>query len=307
MKIGIIGLDTSHCIAFTQILNDTSAPDHVPGAKVAAAAKTFSPDVAWSAGRVEEYTKTIRDTFGVRIMPTIEELCREVDCVMIESLDGRAHLEQARPVIAARKRLFIDKPLAGTLRDAMEIFRLAEEAGMPIFTSSAYRFYPGMIELKKAPVGEIRSAISYGPMHLEPHHPDLYFYGIHPTEALYTVLGRGCESVVRTSTPDTDTVVGTWGGGCTGILHGIRTQPLPHKVTVFGTENFAEQKAELLNYAVLVREIVKFFQTGVSPVPAEETLEMFAFMEAADESKRRGGQSVKLKEVIAAAATPVRR
>jgi len=301
LKIGIIGLDTSHCTAFTKILNDPAAPNHVPGGKVVAAVKTFSADIESSAGKVEEYTATLRDKFGVKIIPTIEELCREVDVVMIESVDGRPHLKQARPVIAAKKRLFIDKPIGGTLRDALEIFRLAQEAGVPVFTSSSYRYYPTMVELKKAPVGEIRSAISYGPSHLEPHHPDFYWYGVHPTEALYTVLGRGCESVVRATSPDTDTVVGTWSGGRTGILHGLRTKALPHKVTVFGSAGFAEQAKTVHDYAPLVAEIVKFFQTGVSPVPAEETLEMFAFMEAADESKRRGGQPVKLSEVFQAA------
>jgi predicted dehydrogenase len=298
LKIGIIGLDTSHCTAFTQLLDDAGTPNHVSGGKVVAAVKTFSPDIESSASRVEEYTATLRDKFGVKIVPTIEELCSEVDCVMIESVDGRPHLEQARPVIAAKKRLFIDKPIGGSLRDAIEIFRLAKEAGVPVFSSSVYRFYPSIVELKKAPVGEIRSAISYGPSHLEPHHPDFFWYGIHPTEALFTVLGRGCESVVRTSTPDSDTVVGTWSGGRTGILHGIRTKPLPHKVTIFGSEGYAEQKNEPHDYAPLVREIVTFFQTGISPVPAEETLEMFAFMEAADESKRRGGQPVKLSDVM---------
>src|ERR1041385_5021530 len=121
MNIGIIGLDTSHCIAFTKALNDADASNHVAGGKVVAAVKTFSPDIEASASRVEEYTAAMRDKFGVRIVPTIEELCHKVDCVMIESLDGRAHLEQARAVIAARKRLFIDKPIGGTLRDVIEI------------------------------------------------------------------------------------------------------------------------------------------------------------------------------------------
>ncbi len=301
LRIGIIGLDTSHCTAFTQILNDPSAPNHVPGGKVVAAVKTFSADIASSASRVEEYTATLRDKFGVEIVPTIEELCRKVDVVMIESVDGRPHLEQARPVFAAKKRVFIDKPIAGTLRDTLEIFRLAKEAGVPVFTGSSYRYYPTMVALQKAPIGELRSAISYGPCHLEPQHPDLYHYGIHPTEALYTVMGQGCETVVRTTSADTDTVVGTWSGGRTGILHGLRTKTLPHKVTVFGSTGFAEQAKTTHDYAPLVSEIIKFFQTGISPVPAEETIEMFAFMEAADESKRRGGAPVKLSEVLAAA------
>ena len=303
LKIGVIGMDTSHVTAFTKLLNDTAAPDHVPGGKVVAAFKSGSADIPSSIGRVEEYATVMQRDFGVKFVATIEELCREVDCVLLLSVDGRPHLAQARPVIAAKKRLFIDKPVGGTLRDAVEIFRLAKEAGVPVFTSSAYRYYDSMVELKKADVGDIRSAISYGPAHLEEHHPDLFWYGVHPTEALFTVLGRGCESVVRTHTADTDVITGLWGGGRTGTLLALRTKPLPHKVTVFGTKAVAEQKPGGDSYAPLVREIMRFFQTGIAPVTAEETLELFAFMEAADESKRRGGQPVKLSEVLAAAAT----
>ena len=300
LKIGVIGMDTSHVTAFTKLLNDASAPDHVPGGKVVAAFKSGSADIPSSIGRVEEYATAMQRDFGVKFVPTIEDLCREVDCVLLLSVDGRPHLAQARPVIAAKKRLFIDKPIGGTLRDAIEIFRLAKDAGVPVFTSSAYRYYDSMIELKKANVGEIRSAISYGPAHLEEHHPDLFWYGIHPTEALFTVLGRGCESVVRTSSADADTITGTWSGGRIGVLHAIRTKPLPHKVTVFGSNGFAEQKSGADSYAPLVREIVHFFETGIAPVTPEETLEIFAFMEASDESKRRGGTPVKLSEVVGA-------
>ena len=302
LKIGVIGMDTSHVTAFTKLLNDTTAPDHVPGGKVVAAFKSGSADIPSSIGRVEEYATVMERDFGVKFVPTIEELCREVDCVLLLSVDGRPHLAQARPVIAAKKRLFIDKPIGGTLRDAVEIFRLAKEAGVPVFTSSAYRYYDSMIELKKTDVGTIRSAISYGPAHLEEHHPDMFWYGVHPAEALFTVMGRGCESVVRTHSAETDVITGAWSGGRIGVLHALRTKPLPHKVTVFGDKGFAEQKSAGDSYAPLVREIMQFFQTGVSPVSAEETLELMAFMEAADESKRRDGQPVKLSEVLAAAA-----
>lgn len=301
LKLGIVGLDTSHVTAFTEIINKPDAPGHAPGGKVVAAFKSSSADIPSSVGTVEGYAAKLQADFGVKLMGSIEELCAAVDCVLIESVDGRPHLEQARKVIAAHKPVFIDKPIGGSLRDAVEIFRLAKEAGVPVFTASAYRYYDSMVELKKTEVGEVRSAISYGPAHLEEHHPDLFWYGVHPTEALFTALGRGCESVVRSHTADTDVVTGTWSGGRVGVLHAIRTKPLPHKVTVFGTNGFAEQKSAGDSYAPLVREILRFFQTGVSPVTAEETLEMFAFMEAADESKRRGGAPVKLSEVLEAA------
>jgi hypothetical protein len=298
IKIGIIGLDTSHVVAFTKLLNDSKTPGHVPGGRVVAAFKSSSADMPASVERVEGYASQLQDEFGVKMAPSIEALCDDVDAVLIESVDGRPHLEQARPVFAAKKRCFIDKPIGGNLRDVVEIFRLAKDAGAPVFTSSAYRFYESMAEVKRANIGEVRSAISYGPAHLEEHHPDLFWYGIHPAEALFTVMGRGCESVTRTHTADTDVVTGLWSGGRVGVLCGIRTKPLPHKVTVFGSTGYAEQKPMGETYASLVAQIIRFFKTGVPPVSAEETIEIFAFLEAADESKRRGGQPETLREVL---------
>ena len=298
LRVGLIGLDTSHVIAFTKLLNDPNDKNHVPGAKVVVAFKGGSPDIESSWSRVDGYTKQLQTEFGVTTVPSIEELCRQVDAVMIESVDGRPHLEQARPVIQAGKRLFIDKPVAGSLRDALAIYRLAREKQAPVFSSSSYRFYDSLVEVKKADVGEIRSVISYGPAHLEPHHPDLFWYGVHPTEALIAVMGTGCETVVRTTTPDTDVVTGLWSGGRIGTLHALRVGPTPHKVIVFGTKAVAEQKGSG-DYAPLVREVIKFFQTGIAPVSPEETLEIFAFMEAAYESKRLSGQPVKIKDIMA--------
>jgi hypothetical protein len=297
IKIGIVGLDTSHVIAFTELLNNPKNKEFIPGAKVIAAVKSSSPDIDSSASRVEGYTAQIQQKYGVKIVPTIEELCSQVDAVMIESVDGRPHLDQVRPVFKARKPVFIDKPIAGSLRDAITIFKLAREAGVPCFTASAYRYYDSLVDLKKKNIGELKGAISYGPAHLEPHHPDLFWYGVHPAEALYTVMGTGCESVVRVSTPDTDVVTGIWHGGKVGTLRGLREASTPHKVILFGTKAVAEQQGSG-DYAPLVREIVKFFQTGVSPVPPEETIELFAFMEAADQSKREGGIPVKIADVI---------
>lgn len=315
MNIGLIGLDTSHCLAFTQALNDPQWPAHVPGGRIVAAVKTFSSDMPASAGRVDDFAAKMTNEWGIRLASSIEELCQEVDAVMITSLDGRAHLAQAQAVLSARKPLFIDKPLAASLREVLEIFRLAEEARVPVFSSSAYRFYESLVALRRTDIGEVRAAISYGPAYLEPHHPDLFFYGIHPAEALFAVMGCGCESVVRAHTTDSDVVTGRWRGERLGVLHGLRTSVIPHKVTVFGSTGVVEQQPrgnqisvfgaldaapapDSDSYSSLLREIVRFFQTGITPVRPEETIELFAFMEAADESKRQGGAPVRLEEVL---------
>ena len=296
LRIGIIGLDTSHVTAFTKLINDAKSKDHVPGGKVVAAFKGGSADIESSINRVEEYTSQLRTNYGVKIVDTIEELCQMVDVVLLESVDGRPHLEQARPVIKAGKPMFIDKPVAGSLRDAIEIYKLAREAKVPVFTSSSYRYYESLVAVQKTNVGDVRAVISWGPAHLEPHHPDLFWYGIHPTEALFTILGPGCQSVSRTTTDDTDVITGIWSGGRVGTLHALKHGGA-HKVVVFGGKGIAEQKGSG-DYAPLVREFMKFFKTGVAPVSPEESLAIYTFMEAADESKRRGGATVKLSEVL---------
>ncbi len=307
LRIGIIGTDTSHVPAISRTFNDPTYAGHIKGARVTVAFKGGSPDIESSRTRVDKFAEDISSKYGVKIVPTIKELAEQVDAIMIESVDGRPHLEQAKAVFSYRKPVFIDKPIAGSLRDAIEIVRLAREMNVPLFSSSSLRFKATLDKLKKANFGEIRGAISTGPASKEEHHPDLYWYGVHPTEALYAVMGKGCESVVRTATENTDVVTGTWAGGRVGILYGMRNAASPYRVTVFGTKSVVDQEPEPRGggaYDGLFGEVFKFFQTKVSPVPLDETLEIFAFMEAADESKRRGGATVKLTDVMAKNSPP---
>ncbi|MBN8246934.1 MAG: Gfo/Idh/MocA family oxidoreductase [Verrucomicrobia bacterium] len=293
LRIGVVGLDTSHATAFTEILNDPAAPGHVPGAKVVAAFKGGSPDIESSWSRVDGYTRVLQEKFGVTVYATVEELCRHVDAVLIESVDGRPHLAQARPVIAAGKPLYVDKPMAGSLADVREMFRLAAAARVPIFSASSLRFATNTLAARAGAVGTVTNAVTSSPAHLEKSHPDLFWYGIHGVESLFTVMGTGCESVRRgTNAAGGIEVVGRWRGGRVGTF----SEGKGYSGTAQGTGG-ALAVGSFEGYAPLVAAIVTFFQTGVSPVPPAETVEIFEFMEAADESRRRGGAEVRLSEV----------
>lgn len=294
LRIGMIGLDTSHVPAFTDILNNPQNKAHVPGAKVVAAFKGGSPDIASSRDRVEGFTKTLVEKYGVKIYDSIEEMVKHVDAVFIESVDGRPHLAQAIPVIKARKPLFIDKPMAGSLKDVLEIFRLAKEAKVPVWSSSSLRYSKAAQAVRSGSVGKVNYAEATSPASLEPSHPDLFWYGVHGCESLFTVMGTGCETVKRGTTADGKIeVTGKWKGGRTGIFREAKGYTGVAK----GDKGEAAIGA-YDGYAPLVAEAIKAFQTGVVPVSPEETIELFAFMEAADESKRRGGAEVSLAEVL---------
>ncbi len=298
LRVGIIGLDTSHVVAFTNVLNNPKATGDLAGLKVVAAYPGGSPDVAASRDRVEGFTTQLRDKFGVEIVDSIEALLDRVDVVLLESVDGRPHLEQARPVLKAHKPLFIDKPVAGSLADAIAIYRLAEETGTPCFSSSSLRYNPKLQELKDNPaLGDVIGCDAYSPCSLEEHHPDLFWYGVHGVESLFTVMGTGCESVTRVQTEGTELVVGTWKGGRVGTFRGIRQGKADYGVLAFGSKGVVHVHGSG-GYEPLLHEIAKFFRSGKPPVSAAETIEMFAFMEAADESKRRGGEPVSIATVM---------
>ena len=294
-RLGMIGLDTSHVIAFTKAIND---PQKNYGCKVVAGYSGGSPDIEASYGRVQKYTEQLRDEYGLEIVESIEELCRKVDGVLLESVDGRPHLKQARPVIAAGKPLFIDKPVAGSLADALEIFRLAKESNVPCWSSSSLRFAPGIIGMRNDDrIGEVRGCDAFSPCSIEPHHPDLYWYGVHGVEILFTIMGTGCESVQRVQTDGYEFVVGRWKDGRIGTYRGLKSGKQDYGAMVFGSKGIA-RSGSYEGYGHLVDQIVTFFKTGAIPVPPAETIEIFAFMTAADESKAQGGKPVTLASVL---------
>lgn len=299
IKVGIIGTDTSHVPAFTKLLNDPKEPGYIPGARVVAAFKGGSADVESSYKRVDNYATEIHDKYGVEIVTSIEELLTKVDAVLLESVDGRPHLAQARPVFKAKKRVFIDKPFAASYADAREIVRLARESGTAFFSSSSLRYANDIVALKTKPeLGGILGAIAFSPSPTEAHHPDLFWYGIHGVETLFTLMGTGCESVARTNTAGADVVTGKWKDGRIGTFRGIRDGKQDYGAIAFGAKaNAASMPPIKVDYRNLLVEIIKFFQTGVAPIQPEETLEIMAFMEAADLSKARNGAPVMLSEV----------
>ncbi len=295
IRLGLIGLDTSHVIAFTRYINDPQKPT---GCRVVAGFPGGSPDIPSSANRVQNYTEELRSKHGVEIVGSIEELCRKVDGILLESVDGRPHLAQARPVIAAGKPLFIDKPMGGNLADVLEIFRLAKEHNVPCWSSSSLRFSPWMEKIQsREETGDILGCCAYSPCSLEEHHPDLYWYGVHGVEMLFAVMGTGCRSVSRTQTDSAELVVGVWQDGRVGTYRGIKKGKSDYGVLVFGSKTIVPG-GTYAGYGPLCDKIIEFFKTGKIPVPQEQTVEIFAFMTAADKSKLEGGNPVLLDAVL---------
>lgn len=293
VRVGVIGLD-GHAVDWAKILRRESADDplsQLAGMTIVAAVPEGSPDIPETEKRLADGIAYCREA-GIELVESIADLLPKVDAVMILSIDGRPHLAQAKQVIAARKPLYIDKPVAASLAEAEEIYTLAEATKVPVFSSSALRFAPGTQALRNDPaLGAVIGCDAHSPCLREEHHQDLFWYGIHGVETLFTIMGPGCRQVTRTKTADTDLVVGSWGDGRVGTFRGHRTGPHTFGATVFGMKKTAHA-GRFEGYEPLLVEIAKFFRTGNPPVSAAESLEIIAFMEAAQRSGDTGGSAV---------------
>jgi hypothetical protein len=304
LRVGIIGLDTSHSIAFAKTLNNPAAAPELGGYKVVAAYPKGSNDIESSVKRIPANTEEVKK-YGVEIVGSIKALLKKVDVVLLETNDGRLHLEQVLPVLKAGKRVFIDKPITASLSDAMAIFEAADTYKIPVFSASSLRFMTKAQEVAQGKLGKVMGAETYSPATLEKTHPDLFWYGIHGVETLFTVMGKGCKSVARFYSDQTDMVVGTWDDDRIGTFRGIRAGKADFGGTAYCEKGITEL-GPYKGYDPLLVQIIKFFQTGVPPVSAEETLEILAFMEAADESKRQGGKAITLESMRQKAASATR-
>jgi predicted dehydrogenase len=295
-RVGIIGLDTSHSIAFTKAFNASDAAADLGGYKVVAAYPQGSKDIKSSVDRIPGYIKEIKD-LGVEVVDSIKQLLEKVDVVLLETNDGRLHLEQALEVFKAGKPMFIDKPISASLAHAIAIFKAAEKYNQPTFSSSSLRYMENVIAVNNGKIGKVLGADTFSPATLEPTHPDLYWYGIHGVETLYAVMGKGCKTVQRTFHPDMEVVVGTWEDGRIGTFRGLRSGKTGYGGTAFGSEGITDL-GPYGGYRPLLVEIVNFFDTGKPPIDPQETIELFAFMEAASESRRKKGQAINIADVM---------
>src|SRR5262245_18211271 len=137
LRIGMIGLDTSHVVAFTKLLNDPKNEHHVAGGKVVIAFPGGSQDFDLSRNRVEGFTKELREQWGGRIVDLPEAVAEACDLLMIESVDGRVHRAQFEATVKYGKPTFIDKPFTVNSNDAEAILKLGKEHGIPVMSSSS--------------------------------------------------------------------------------------------------------------------------------------------------------------------------
>ena len=289
LKLGILDFDTSHVVEFTKRLNHvgTDAEQFVEGAKVVVGCPGESK---LSPERIAGFTEQMKK-FGVPLVDKPSDMIGKVDAMLIEAVDGSVHLERAKPFLEAGVPCFVDKPFACSLADAKAMVALAAKKKLPIFSASSLRFAPELVEYVGAAThGKLVGCAVHGPVSQAERNPGLFHYGIHAVEMVFTLMGPGCTRVTCTSEKGVDVATGRWKDGRVATVRGIRDGK-----SEFGFVAFAQKDVKAVTvgtkfiYRELLKSVVEMFATGKPPIDPSVTLEIVAFIEAANRSGANHG------------------
>jgi hypothetical protein len=297
IRIGIIGMDSTHAIEFTRLINaETSSSARIVGACVGC-----ETDFPLSLNRREQIGRTLNEEFKLPVFSSAKELLDQVDSIMVLNCDGRCHRREILPLLSAKKPIFVDKPFSADWREAVEILQAARTSGTPCFSASALRYSAGLDSAKKLLTDRPARIGCSVPHRAEPGHPDLSWYGIHGVEAAYALLGVGCRTVKRNISKSEDVTTGVWADGSEVAIHrSTNDASAEFRTTVTATGG--EEIIRGHNYHGLIKAIVQFFETGRTPVSEKEMIEVLAFIAAADESRDANGANIDLPQMLASLA-----
>jgi predicted dehydrogenase len=299
LRIGLVGLDTSHVVVFSKSFNQAGHADHVEGGRIVIGYPGGSEDFELSRSRVGKFTEQLRKEYGVKIADAPEAVADACDLLFITAADGRTHLDYVRKTISARRPTFIDKPLAVKSEDAKEIMRLGEQHHVPIMSASSLRYAPPLLEaLGDESLGTIAGVDVFGPMPIEPTQGGLFWYGIHTVEMMSRVMGVGCREVRATKAAKHDAVAATWSDGRVATLHGVRDAHGKFGAVIHRAKGvqFVDAYAggsKRSAYATMLDAVMRSLPQGKSDVDPKETIEVIRLIETANES-RESGAAVKL-------------
>jgi predicted dehydrogenase len=286
MKIGLIGLDTSHSIEFTKIIQGTETPEEEKLKELEIVSCMRFPS-AFNSEESQDDRQAQLEKWGVKVTRSFEEAIEGVEGIMIEINDPALHLEYFKKVVDLGLPVFLDKPLSATLAEGKEIIKLAREKNIPMWSSSSLR-YTNEIKATAEAVPEATFCNVFGPMGIAASGSSLVWYGIHSFEMLATLMGKGAKSVFARQDERGIVSIVQYKDGRRGIVecnekafhYGGRAQGETAKSFV------VDASAGL--YKNLLLEIRDFFINGTIPVSLDETLEIQAMMDAAERSLKSG-------------------
>ena len=294
-KIALIGLDTSHAIEFSRIMQ---APDYkesqrIKGLRAVSCLSFLTPFI--SREELNERAEQLR-SWGVNVTESFEEAIDGCDAVMLEINDPFYHLEYFQKCVNLKKPIFLDKPLADTIQNGKKISDLIGKYNLKVFSASSLRFRPQLLDACQK-INNPFSASIYGCLGKAPAGSSIVWYGVHTFEMLERIMGRGAKSVSTQKSASGLVCIVTYPEEKYGIVE-LSTNIFSYGGCLRREGDSAHFTIDMSTaYADLLREVNRFFETGITPVQFDDTLEVMALLDAAERSFQSG--SVERVSVVA--------
>jgi predicted dehydrogenase len=325
MRIGAIGIDSSHTPVFTNRINTlfkegktkcqvthfwdpgTHQWQHPDGPAQSA------KDVAkWREDAIKE---------GAKQVDTIDDLLKNVDGVMVLNIGGARHLELAVPSLAKGMPTYVDKPLTCSTDQAKALLAMSRLYKARCYSASSLRFITEIPKLDKEKLGDIVAIDAFGNGEVMDLMPDLWHYGCHSIEmvdAIFRWAGQGGGGVKRVSAVKSATPFVKGGKAQPGVeaksgyhlldmeyhdgriarIRCDRNGSWAFGATVHGTKGVQQFVVDFAPvYTRLVEGMVKFFEGGPAPVDLRDIVENVAVMEAGNRSIAMGGEWVEIPTI----------
>lgn len=286
IRVGIIGLDTSHAIEFPRRMQapDLDAAMKVPGLRAVSCLRFATPfqDEAGLDARQKQL-----EQWGVKVTRTFEDAVKGVDALMLEINDPAYHLEYFERCAARGLPIFLDKPMADTIANGRKIADLARRHGTRVFSSSSLRFVRALEDACAAVPKPAMTSV-YGPLGKAPAGSSVVWYGVHAFEMLQRALGRGAAAVLAKRDALGTVAIVRYPDARRGLVE------LTEGSYLYGGCLRALDKAAPFvvdlgrAYTEELARVADFFRGGPAPVAMEDTLEVMALLDAAERSYQSG-------------------
>ncbi|HTG43906.1 MAG TPA: hypothetical protein VK633_05180 [Verrucomicrobiae bacterium] len=186
------------------------------------------------------------------------------------------HLELCRRVFPYRKPTYVDKTFAPDFVTAAKIFKLADEHGTAVQTSSSLRYTNVQTEVAKAPPGVIEHMITWG------GGGSFDEYAIHPLEMLISVMGPEVTALMRRGTPEHAQLLIDFSAARTGVANVFAKTNTPFAASFTTKEATRYIEADTSKiFANNQAAILDFFASGRPNIDRREALTLMRLLDAA--------------------------
>jgi len=291
LKIGIVGSDNSHAIAYSKLIN----VDRLLGD----AARVFG---IWGQDPVR--TQEVATTGQIAtIVEAPDGLLGKVDTVFVVDRHGDLHADHALPYLEAGIPVYVDKPFAISLPDCRRMLDAASKSGAFVTSMSSLRITPETTGLANqiATIGDIRAAQFAGPCDFSSEYGGPFFYATHVLEIALRLLSDEVKTIQAERAGQTVVVNAVWANDRQATLTYLGDAHYHFHATLFGTEGMVsgEIHANTDGYAEIVKQVLAAIEANARPLSDRQLLLPIAAVHAIQTSLKEDGKSIAIDNILA--------